>query len=393
MRNSILRLAATLAVLAVFLAAAQKARGQIQGLTIDQLSFAQGANSLSNSNWGQADLTFASPSSTEFFNLVVNGSWQVQNIPVMNLSGTSGSQALSFDFSLANSPGTIVSSASILAQLSNSPLPSAPTGTPTLTNVNPLSVTIGGLAGPIGPIPLAAALIGGVPIAANGASNVGVPNQDVGVDECAPGAFSNSLMYLNNKFKLGIPANLTSVNGLKVPLGWVAPATDGSGNPIPGTGGVTATAWQGKANALSAFVTTQFFGPNNGNGTTTGVNDINSAINEMKKGEDVEVWGAHHAAVAASITQLDNGKYEINVEHDIQQGKAGGTVTQPIIYDPTTGLLTGGAPGFFDGAGLRGFVTESPVPEPNGLVLCSIAVATLLGINRLRHRAVGGVVT
>jgi hypothetical protein len=51
------------------------------------------------------------------------------------------------------------------------------------------------------------------------------------------------------------------------------------------------------------------------------------------------------------------------------QGPAGGTVTQPVIYDPTTGLVSGGAPGFFGGFPVDGFVEESAVPEPGSIVL------------------------
>ena len=39
------------------------------------------------------------------------------------------------------------------------------------------------------------------------------------------------------------------------------------------------------------------------------------------------------------------------------------TVTEPITHDPAMGQLQGGAPGFFGGYSIRGFVVECPAPE------------------------------
>jgi hypothetical protein len=211
-------------------------------------------------------------------------------------------------------------------------------------------------------IPLSVNLIGGLigGLPTNIAINIGIPNQDVRNQECAPGAFSNSLMWLNSTQNAGIPAAKASVAGMDTATGYV------NGVGVPGT-------WlTGKTAAVSSWVTTRFIGQNNGNTFTTGTGDIDKAIAAMQDGEDIELWGDHHIAAVSGFVKLLNGDYVIFVTHDTMQGVAGGTVTEPVIYDPTTGLLTGGAPGFFGGAGVRGFVEESRRPEPNSFVLLSI---------------------
>jgi hypothetical protein len=343
-----------------------KVSASLIGLDLAQINFNQGPDSLANSNWGSATASFTGQLGFQYFNLVLNGSWQVQNAPVWSLGGL-GPQSMVFNFDLGNTPGSNVSSAGLIASLTAAPLGSAPGGPSVPTMVGDREVTVGGLGGPLGPIPGAVPLIGNLPV--DWAFNMGMPNQDVGVDECVPGAFSNSLMWLDDRdASFSIPGNLKSVAGLKGPTNWDPPATDANGKPIPGTGGTPVNAWEGKRDALKDYVTTRFIQPGN----------IAQALAEMKRGEDIEVWGHHHAAVATGLIQNLDGTWGIYVTHDTNQGTAGGTVTEFVTFDPATGLLTGGAPGFFDGAILRGFVDESPVPEPSTVLMVSLGVLLLL---------------
>jgi len=332
----------------------------LTGVDFAQIDYNQGQDSLANSNWGSATATFTGESGFQYFNLVVNGSWQVRNVPVFSLAGP-GSQSMLFNFDLGNTPGTNVSSADFVTSLTLTPLTSPPVGAPlslyALAPVGDREVTVGGLDGPVGPIPPAVGpLIGGVPV--DSAFNMGMPNQEVGLFECVPGAFSNSLMWLDDRNDdISIPANLKSVDGLKGPTNWSV-----------ASGGTPVNAWVNKGDALKAFVTTRFIQPAN----------IAEALAEMKRGEDIEVWGDHHAAVATGLVQNMDGTWTIYVTHDTNQGNLGGTVTEPITFDPTTLLLTGGAPGFFDGARIRGFVDESPVPEPSMNLVVALGLLLLL---------------
>jgi hypothetical protein len=105
----------------------------------------------------------------------------------------------------------------------------------------------------------------------------------------------------------------------------------------------------------------------------------------MKRGEDIEILGEHHVAVVTGLIRHLNGTWTIYVTHDTDQGNAGGTVTEPITYDPSTGLLTGGAPGFFDGFTLDGFIDESPVPEPSMNMLVALGLALILSARKRRR--------
>jgi hypothetical protein len=338
---------------------------------LDQLSYVEPSPSVSQpySNYGQADLLFDASPSVQYVNVAVNGSLVVQDMPVLSVSGTP-TQAMSFDFNLGNSPGTqVTSSLNYVADISSAPLngmvptPATPGAVSGAAVPNQINVTVGGLAGPIPAIPLAVNLIGGLIglLPTNIAINIGIPNQDVRVGECAPGAFSNSLLWLNSTKNAGVPAATASIAGMDTATGFV-----------PGSGGVAANAFLGKAAAVLPQVTTNYFGPDTGSTFTTGTGDIDKAIAAMQAGEDVEIWGDHHTAAISAFIKLLNGNYVILVTHDTMQGMAGGTVTEPIVYNPTTGLLSGGTPGFFAGAGVRGFVDESAVPEPSTLVLASI---------------------
>jgi hypothetical protein len=335
--------------------------GVIDSLGFYQIDFEQGADSVANSDWGSVDLGFTGTSGFQYFNLVINGVWQVQNMPIAAVDGVGVSQSQSLNFNLGNSVGSQVTSVNYLASLDSTPLITAPLGTASSVAVTTRNVTVGGLGGPLGFIPSAVSLVGSLPV--SWAFNFGVPNQDCGVDECAPAAFSNSLKWLAP----GIPDQVTSIDGLKGPTSWVAPQIDTNGAPIPGTGGVPVNGWKGKGTALEPYgITTRFFTPDK----------IGQVLAEIDDGQDVEIWGDHHAAVVVGLVESLDGTYTIVVKHDTDQGTDGGTKTELITYDPDTGLLTGGSPGFFDGAGIRGFVVECP--EPSGLALLAVGVALFL---------------
>ena len=57
-----------------------------------------------NSDWGVVDLSYIGSSEILYFNLTVNGSWQIQNIPVLSSEGVGYPQTQSFWFDLGNRP-------------------------------------------------------------------------------------------------------------------------------------------------------------------------------------------------------------------------------------------------------------------------------------------------
>ncbi|MFM6408205.1 MAG: hypothetical protein ACKPGT_27555, partial [Microcystis sp.] len=82
-----------------------KAVGQITGITFNQANFDLDSDITTNSNWGQTDLSFIGSSDFQYFNLVVNGNWLIQDDPLLSIEGSGISQTLTFNFDLGNTIG------------------------------------------------------------------------------------------------------------------------------------------------------------------------------------------------------------------------------------------------------------------------------------------------
>lgn len=338
-----------------------------------QTDFVMGDHSQANSDWGLVNVFYDwnGGEQLQYFNLLVDGRWEVRNAPLFSSPLTS-SRSISVNFSLGNAVGSLVETAQCLATVGTDWLVEMPSGTPTEVNVSKIAVTVGGRGIPWGPISAAYSWSGGQVVAE--AHNWGMGNQDCEVDECSPAAFSNSLQWLNlNHPSFDIPPDKMSIEGLKGPMKWKAPKTDSLGNPIPGTGGTPLDDWEGKRDALKAYVTTRKFS----------ASELSKVLYEMKQGQDIELLGWTHAAVVESISLNADGTYTLGINHDMQQGTPGGTSTQMLTIDPATGKLLNSAYGFKAGDTIDGFVVECPIiPEP--VFFQMGALAGLGGIGMLR---------
>ena len=266
--------AALMAVWALALVTAGPALGTITNLTFSQTNFNQGAWSVAESEWGLLDADFTGASGLQYLNLVVDGQWVVRNAPLISSEGVGVTHQAGLNFDLGNARGTDVTSLDYTVDLGASLLIAAPTGPAVTAPVGNVNVTVGGRGGGLGTIAQAVgAMIGWLPV--DWAFNSGMTNQDVGVDECVPGAFSNSLNWLAGRYGMDLPADAISVDGLKGPTHWnppqvTPPELDDFGDPIPGTGGdpipgtggtpVDGSDWQGKRDATSGLgITTRSF--------------------------------------------------------------------------------------------------------------------------------------
>jgi hypothetical protein len=366
MKTNLLHLAA------LVLCPAWVAQAQLSSLLFNQTSFDQGAYSVPNSSWGLTTFDYSSASTISYFNLVVNGTWRVQNAPLL---GSSGSIGINFNLSgLPTLPDGSIGSFSYFATMDLSPAASMPVGTAAGASVSPYTVTVGGrgLGGPVGFV--GSGIFGWLPVGI--AVNTGMVNQDCGVDECEPTAFSNSLNWLKNNGVHGMPADQISIGAMKIATSWGAPSVDVNGKPIPGTGGAGTPGVleggdvQGKRAAVA------------GGGITTstlGANAVDDLISRLNNGEDVEILGTGHAAVVTGVIKHADGTVTLRVAHDTQQGEDGGTIQQLLGYDPATGQVTSGAYGFPLGSKIDGFVAE--VPEPSSAALLTV-LGTLLALAR-----------
>jgi len=326
-------------------------------LALFQVDATLDGSTIVNSDWGSADLTFVGSSSVQYFNLSLNGFWAVQNMPVLSNEGSGVIQTQTFNFALGVPSGTTVSSVSYGLALSASVLSSPPpsTGTASVSDrtvviatgesgeslfQSPARPAIGSAAAPSGISPLKV-LVDQVARQAP-AFNFGVPNQEVGNNECVPGAISNSLKFLQMQ-GLKLPDDKISIDALKPATGWT-----------PAGGASTSTfnppAWWDRKNT--------YMQNNKLPVTTTTSMSFADALTALGKHCDIELRVQGHAAVITGIVPLANGDYGIIIQHDTNQGAAGGTKSEVVIYKSSDGTL-------WDGWGINGkrldrFVIECP---------------------------------
>ena len=77
-------------------------------LVFEQIDFDLGGEIITNSSWGSATLTYTGSRDVLYFNLAVNDSWVIQNIPVLSPKGEGIIQSLTLRFDLGVSSGTEV---------------------------------------------------------------------------------------------------------------------------------------------------------------------------------------------------------------------------------------------------------------------------------------------
>lgn len=316
------------------------------------------------SDWGSVDYTYMGTSSIQYFNLTVDGVWRIQNMPLLSNEGSGNPSTLAFNFSLGNTVGNAVPTvnygysttadtqlaAPVMNNVANLTTRDINAGTAEGGDLLALTAAPGSLLGGIGGF--------------NSASHANFPNQDCGVNFCAPVSVSNSLQFLNAKHNLGMAANLITTAAIAAAIG-----TTGAGTPL---------GWWNQKDA--------YMKANNLPITTVTSTSAQDAIDAIKAGKDVELGGGGHRAALIGIAVLDDGRYAIDVAHDTNQGNAGGTKIERGILDPATGKITGIT--FWNNADFRNFVIESPVvpvPEPEAYALMLAGLATVAVMARRRR--------
>lgn len=327
--------------------------GEVVALELSQIDATLDGATVLDSDWGSADLTFVGTPELQYFNLSLDGFWAVQNMPVLSNEGDGVIQTQTFNFALGVPSGTKVSSVGYGFTLSTtyhtSPPPAdstAAVGDRAVTILTgeegeslfqtPARPAIGSQFPPFSPFFLAQP----VERVRRPAFNSGVPNQEVGKNECVPGAISNSLKFLQMQ-GLKLPDAAISIDALKPATGWTpAGASTATFNPPPW--------WERKD---------QYMQDNGLPVTTTTTTSLPDALAALDKHCDIELRVPGHAAVVTGIVPLANGDYGIIIQHDTKQGMEGGTKSEVVIYK-ADGTL-------WDGSGINGkeldrFVIECP---------------------------------
>jgi hypothetical protein len=325
--------------------------GGTTAIEISQVDATLDATTVVDSDWGSADLTFVGSPALQYFNLSLDGFWAVQNMPVLSNEGDGVIQTQTFNFALGVPSGTPVSTVGYGLELSTAVRTGPPPVTATAAVGDRTVVIATGEEGenlfqtPAQPAIGSAAFVltlrdrvDEVRKRRKPAFNSGVPNQEVGENECVPGAISNSLKFLQMQ-GLKLPDDKISIDAMKPATGWTPAGAPTGDNPW----------WQRKD---------KYMQDNGLPVTTTTSTNFADALAALDKHCDIELRVPGHAAVVTGIVPLANGDYGIIIQHDTEQGKPGGTKSEVVIYKASDGTL-------WDGWSVNGktfdrFVIECP---------------------------------
>lgn len=325
-----------------------------------------------NTEWGAVLVDYTGADEILYFNLNVNGSWQVVNEPLVSAYGPGNREVLEITFDLGSQRGVDVTTASIGWSISTGLTAAMPAlsgnvdvGACTYRNYfgAPDDDTLPGANETLAPAP-AAPSVGGAPATPPAKHKGQVPNQEQGEGECVQASISNSLKYLKQQGYISASDADLSIEALKT-------ATDF------GKRGWTYTppGWIDKK--------TEYLAAKNIPVQTVryGRSDYDKVMEAINSDWDVELWGYNgttkegHIAAIQSMTLTDKGELKIDVRQDTNQGNAGGTedteANQRITLSTTTTLDRGLYGAMFNGVPFKSFVVEC-VPEPSSAVLAVV---------------------
>ncbi|MHC4555797.1 MAG: hypothetical protein ACYTFW_04025 [Planctomycetota bacterium] len=299
-----------------------------------QMDFNLSETIYTDTEWGSVDFTFTGQEPIMYFNLAVNGTWQVQNIPVLSIEGVGVEQTMTYFFDLGTQRGVDVTSLSYDYAFTPDILDVMPDGSTSATVVDGHVAMWPGFGDFMPALAPAKPLIGGEVVNSDEKyAHKDFPNQECELNECTPTAVSNSLQFLNKKHGLGMDPNKISIDEMKKAVGW-----DPNGAPSDW--------WRIKKTYME---------DNDYPITTRKITDINELVAEIRAGQDVEIdetWRelidpngdpndpnniriAGHTTALIGITPLKNGKYSLDVADDRKQGETGGCDNpRTYIYDP-----------------------------------------------------------
>lgn len=356
------------AVLWLLLVAAS-ARAESASVSLRQVDWYLKDAAYINSEWGAALVDYTGTDAILYFNLNVNGSWQVVNEPLVSAYGAGNREVLEINFDLGSQRGVDITSANIgwsitTGQAAQAPALSGNVDVSARTYRNyfgaPDDGAVPGANETLEPPP-AAPSVGGAPATPPAKHKGQLPNQEQKEGECVQASISNSLKYLKQQGYISASDADLSIESLKT-------ATDF------GKRGWTYTppGWVNKKieylSAKNIPVQTVRYGRS----------DYDKVMEAINSDWDVELWGYNgntkegHVAAIQSMTLTDKGELKIDVRQDTNQGNAGGTedteANQRITLSTATTLDRGLYGAMFSGVPFKNFVVEC-VPEPSSVAL------------------------
>ncbi len=312
-----------------------------------QLDYVFESGSVINSQWARLDLTYMGSSKIKYFNLNVNNSWRIRNIPLPSFAGASVTQTFPICFPITDTVGGLIRinygyriSDTILTVMppqlkqdtvySDSIIYSRAYGDSTYLSNIPVTPLVGGWVKDTTNIAL-----------------TDFPNQDCYRYESVPAASSNNALHINQIRGLGIDPDALSITQMKEIVGFV---------PNSGSPNWVNNKKQNMRDRNIPLESTVIYDMSLINDFLKDKNDVTIDIEHLVAGRPM----IHSMAVVA-IKELVDGNYVLFVAHDPKQGMGyGGTIIEMMTYDHNTGLFNGGS-GLAGGAYLVQIVVESPI--------------------------------
>jgi hypothetical protein len=282
-----------------------------------------------HSGWGMVDVTFMGSPDVLYFNLVRQGEWIIQNMPVLSSQGFDSMQTQSFQFDLGLPDGVQAPPMEMTIMLSTEVFPVPPVF-PQVVECQSLEYAINsghqGLL--IKQQPAGGQVMLGGPPDPTAIVGPSIWNQDCGKNECVPAAVSNALRFLNDHHDLKIDSDLISIESLKPALGWT-------------TTGCKLDDWPRRKKRYlrqhNIPITTE----------VVGERSIQRVIDAMNAGCAVEMNVFGHTALVTAVAKLpENNMYSVEVAHDTEQGSdppqnSHGTRFETMNYESSSGRIKG----------------------------------------------------
>jgi hypothetical protein len=283
------------------------------------------------SSWGHVEFVYTPDPRWRYFNLTVNGEWQVRNFP---LCASGGGQSENYYVDLGTKESAAIPEARYGYSITPGPQERMPASTEhAVIGMRDYIRQCGPrkYAPPERPAPLE-----GAPVEAL-ACRAAFPNQECGRNECAPAAASNSLQWLNRKFHLGLADDDLSIDKMKEATGWTPD-------------GATHGAW---ADRKTRYVESHNV-PIDTKKLDRG--KVREAADAFNRDCDVEIDTGNHVASVICMGE-SNGKWVLRVVSDLKQGQPGGTESaETLTFDPATSTVTGTP--WANGSRVDNFVVE-----------------------------------
>ncbi|MGB2807415.1 MAG: hypothetical protein WBC22_06730 [Sedimentisphaerales bacterium] len=335
---------------------------QPPGPVFEQLDWVGPFDPVTNSSWGRVTLQINKPRGFYYLNLSVDTDGNQQFTPVirnMSVETTGETQTIAsfFDIFLdeQNYEPHPVPALSYKYSISEVPQQEPPTAEPMTADVISIEYQVGSEDVIVGPLPdLVNPGILCLVKKSGKLPNLGsFVNQPQSRNYCAPGAISNSLKYLQATG--GIDSTVdTSINTVAGQIG-----TTSSG---------TSSNWYLKKQTLSYFtdiVTTRYIE------APLDDAEIDDLINELNRGQDIEMDLKGHVEVLAGLRVRCDGSIELDLFDDNQTD----SVSDPMH----TSTISGTYPNtqYVDGMELERFVIECPIEEEIVVLLPFLFLDTL----------------